>query len=473
MIPDTSVKWVLRYNLAINSNDSAITGIRNALRAAKFRWQEIDVAWSQVEVNGSNVTITLTEPLLKGLEWTVSYTAGTFTDEAGNNAAALNVDSYTFWSQGTQKPVIRVDRKSYDARTANWHRPRNATNNSSSFEYAEETTGEWRIAAFNEIAYRIETETPGATINYAVTTRTNSITAAGGGGTFNSVIIPESTGNLGASDTNGIGGTIWTGTITGGAGYTDTTWQATPAAATNNDDRRTFWVRPNLLRKFGISGGYGDRSAQIVNGDQRRSSGSLAVLHSYNADATPAALSGMTLGSTATGSYTGSFTYDRLEAGKNYVVATATRATQAPSVRGYEGVFRTLVVLNGQRGNRSYTGTQSGGGANSGINKILVGGSNIKAGTPSIPGFPLLEGAETGDARFVKMMYNVDHHDNNHTATNGGVRFYWVSTEIVSEFYMVYFGNGGNTQRTGDVNNYLMVRYGDLSYAFRLDRFPD
>jgi len=67
-------------------------------------------------------------------------------------------------------------------------------------------------------------------------------------------------------------------------------------------------------------------------------------------------------------------------------------------------------------------------------------------------------------------MYNVDNHDN---GTNTGKRFYWVSTEIVSEFYFVYFGNGGNTQRTGDVNNYLMVRYGDLTYGYRVDRFPD
>ena len=68
------------------------------------------------------------------------------------------------------------------------------------------------------------------------------------------------------------------------------------------------------------------------------------------------------------------------------------------------------------------------------------------------------------------MMHNIDNANNN---TNTGKRFYWVSTEIVCEFYMVYFGNGGDIQRTGDVNNFLMVNYGDLSYAYRLDRFPD
>jgi hypothetical protein len=238
-----------------------------------------------------------------------------------------------------------------------------------------------------------------------------------------------------------------------------------------------------------LSGDYNtQRSGHIVNGDQRRSSGSLSVLHSYNADATKTDLDDLSLTGTAAGSYTGTVSFSALEAGKSYVAAatqitnggiTYTTDTPANRRRGYEGIFRTLVVLNGQKGNRSYDDDASGGGVNSGINKILVGGSNVKAGTPSIPGFPLLEGAYTGDARFVKMMYNVDHHDNNNTntgnvnVTNGGVRFYWVSTEIVCEFYFTYFGNGGSTQRTGDVNDYLMVRYGDLSYAFRLDRRPD
>jgi hypothetical protein len=472
MVPDTSTKWVLKYSNGINDSNDTITGIRNALKAAKFRWQEIEVGWDNVTIgtpapNGQTVvSIRLSEPLLQGLQWDLSYLAGTFTDEAGNPAAVQAPDNYTFWSQGVRKPVIRVDRKSYDARTSAWHAPRTDANNSTSFTYSE-PTGDWGIDAFNTINYRIESETPDATINYTVTGRSNSIggTAAG---TFNAVIIHNTTSPLAASNDNGIGGTIWSGNIpaTSPGNYTTTNWE-TPEPGTGN--RNSFWVRPNLLRKFGRSGDYAVRSAQLVNGDQRRSSGSLSVLHSYNADSTLTTLSGLglTTGTPNQNWYTGAITFDPLEAGKSYVVATAQRGTGSPSAKGYEGVFRTLVVLNGQRGNRSFTG---GNSTNAGINKILVGGSNVKSGTPSIPGFPLLDGAENGDARFVKMMYNVDNHAN---GTNTGVRFYWVSTEIVCEFYLVYFGNGGDIQRTGDVNNYLMVRYGDLSYAYRLDRFPD
>jgi hypothetical protein len=480
MVPDTSTKWVLRYGLNINDNNDAITGIRNALQAAKFRWQEIDVGWGNVTISApaadgaTIVSIRLNEPLLQGLEWDLSYPAGTFTDIAGNNAPALAVNSYTFWSEGVRKPVIRVDRKSYDARGANWHVPRTGTaNDSSSFTYAAPTIGEWAIGQFDNIAYRIESETPQATIYWGVTGTNNSTTGVGSGA-YNAVSVNGGTTTVNAdannANTNGIAGTIWNGTIAShGNGYTATDWDA---GAVN---RSAFWVKPNLLRKFGMSGTYNPRSVQIVNGDQRRSSGSLSVLHSYNADATSAILSGLGLAAAPANQnwYTGTVGFGQYEAGKRYVVATAQRgATGTPSARGYEGVFRTLVVLNGQKGNRAYTGTTGTAIQNNaqGINKILIGGSNVKSGTPSIPGFPLQDGAQTGDARFVKMMHNIDNANN---GTNTGKRFYWVSTEIVCEFYMVYFGNGGDVQRTGDVNNFLMVSYGDLSYAFKLDRFPD
>ena len=481
MVPDTSTKWVLRYNLPINSTDAAITGIRNALRAAKFRQQEIDVGWDNVTIgapaaNGATtVSIRVNEPLLQGLEWDLSYASGTFNDQAGNPAEALPVNSYYFWSEGVRKPVIRVDRKSYDARNSNHHAPRTGANDSSSFTYAAPASGEWAIGAFENIAYRIETETRGATITYGVTGRNNS-TTGNGSAPYNAVTVNAGTTTVtadnGTTNNNGIAGTIWNGPVANAVIATN--WDSESA------NRNTFWVLPNLLRKFGRSGNYTDRSAQIVNGDQRRSSGWLSVLHSYNADATSAILDATINASNFPGAYgtnaaspvNGTVNFGALEAGKSYIVATADRSTYT-SGRGYEGVFRTLLVLNGQKGNRAYTnGTGTGAIQTNaaGINKILVGGSNIKAGTPSIPGFPLLDGAENGDARFVKMMFNVDNDTN---TTNTGKRFYWVSTEIVCEFYMAYFGNGGNTQRTGDVNNYVMVNYGDLTYAFKLDRFPD
>ena len=496
MVPDTSTKWVLAYSNGIHDTTSAIANIRKTLVRAKFRWQEIEVGWENVKIDGTvggtgtTVTITLNEPLLKGLQWDLSYPAGTFTDLAGNPAGVKTEGSYTFWSEGVQKPVIRVDRKSYDARTSNWWVPRDNNNDARNYTYTEPTNGSgWGINDFNRVNFRIESETPGVTIKYGITGRRNSIGNTDAGA-FNSVTVNAATTNQaagtgGAADHTGIAGNIWSGSIpaTSSGAYALTTWNVLYTDGRNTRDN--FWVRPNLLRKFGGSGNYDTaRNIQNVNGDQRRSAGYLSVIHSYNRDATLATdgimtgLSVLTLDKTGpnlgyAADYvefpaTGTYTYS-LEAGKSYVVATATRGT-AESARGYEGVFRTLVILNNQRGDRGRQGA-NGQHANS-IGKVLAEGSNNKAGTPSIAGFPLQDGAELGDSRFAKMMYNVDEH-NSGTNKTTGKRFLWVSTEIVCEFYFIYFGNGGNQMRTGDVNNYLMVRYGDLTFGNQVDRFPE
>jgi len=167
-------------------------------------------------------------------------------------------------------------------------------------------------------------------------------------------------------------------------------------------------------------------------------------------------------------------TFGALEAGKSYVAAEAritNGGTAYTSNKGYEGVFRTLIILNNLRGiYNNYTGT-NGSNANAGArNRVVVEGSNIKSGMPSIAGFPVQDGAETGDSRFVKMMYNVRlGTPSANNSDNLNDRYYWVSTEIVSEWYFRYYGNGGGTQRTGDVNNYLTVSYGDLTYGNNVD----
>jgi hypothetical protein len=496
MIPDTATKWVLAYQYSIhnaagsqetptrtangygkaNVDANVVPNIREVLVKTKFRQQEIDVAWSNVVVSGSTVTITLSEPLLKGLQWELSYPEGTFTDQAGNRAAAIGTNAYTFWSEGVQKPVIRVNRKSYDARTYDtnpgWHTPRPSNqDHSGSYTYAAPAanTG-WGITDFNTVDYRIESETPGASISYGVTELSNSTTTGTGNGAFNAVSV---TGN-------------WTGNVPNVTAvanqYTQDAWdRATP------DQPRSFWVRPNLIRRDGYSG-QGDawnataRCRYYVNGDIRYSAGTLRMFRSYNRDATSQTANGFTgldvltlSGTQAGGWYKGTVTFGEYEAGKRYVVATAgitNGGTAYTSNRGYEGVFRTLIVLNGQTG----SGRNNANGEQSSRGKILVEGSNIKAGMPSVAGFPVQDGSDSGDSRFAKMMFNVDSaNPNGNISANETTnqRFYWVSTEIVCEWYFVYFGNGGRYMRTGDVNNYMMVSYGDLTYGYRVHRFPD
>jgi len=473
MIPDTSTKWVLAYRYGIHNTNSTsgsnaqyadtdgtlqepsiavVNNIRAALKAAKFRWQEIDVSAADVVVSTSTVTITLTEPLLKGLKWELSYPEGTFIDKAGNPADEIEANEYIFWSPGVRKPVIRVDRRSFDARTANWQRPRqSANNNTTDFVYAVPTDASgWGIGSFNNIAYRIESETPGATISYGITPRSSSTDANSGNNPtepFNAVTA------------------AWTGTVGGfttGTGYTTTTWDY---ATTGN--RNAYWVRPNLIRRLGTSSGNDAsvRSIYWVNGNERRSAGDLKMLRSYNADATPSKLNNwntFTSGTAGQGWYKSSVSFAGMEAGKRYVVARAsiTTNTAHTSTNGYEGVFRTLIALCNLSGTGRLGNTNQHAASR---NRVLVEGSNIQSGMPSIAGFPVRDGAETGDSRFVKMMHNSD----------GEVNFYWVSTEIVSEWYFQYFGNGGNKMRTGDINSYMSVSYGDLTFGNRVDRFPD
>jgi hypothetical protein len=502
MIPDTATKWVLAYQYSIHNaagsqetpertangygkasvDTTVVPDIRDVLVKTKFRWQEIDVALGTVTINGSTVTIILNEPLLKGLEWELSYPAGTFTDLAGNFAAAQAENNYIFWSAGVQKPVIRVNRKSYDARTSNWHVPRGNDDDTSSYTYAAPAaeTG-WGITDFDTIDYRIESETPGAGINYAVSDLRNS--------TYPTVTNPTTAQNV-AFNAVSVTGTNWTGAVPNvyavANQYTAVNWDRN-----NLQQARSFWVRPNLIRRDGYSG-QGDadtatvRCRYYVNGELRYSAGTLSMFRSYNRDATLTTSNGvpglntltLTSGTTNAGWFKGTVAFGtlldgNLEAGKRYIVAEATRTGQTASLNGYEGVFRTLIVLNGQTGG-GRTNTTNGVGLSRG--KILVEGSNIKAGLPSVAGFPVQDGSDTGDNRFAKMMYNVDS-----TTPNGNInandannrRFYWVSTEIVCEWYFVYFGNGGRYMRTGDVNNYMMVGYGDLTYGYSIHRFPD
>jgi len=388
---------------------------------------------------GNTVRIILNEPLLKGLQWELSFPVGTFTDEAGNKAPAQAEGTYVFWSPGAQKPVIRVDRRSYDARTSAWHVPTTG-NNASGYTHANPAAGSgWSLSDFVTVKYRIESETPYATIYYGFSKPDNS-TEEDTGSAFDAITA------------------AWTGDVANvgnpaPTGYTQVAWDAISSQARVNQ-----WVRPNLINR----GGNGTGTAQnsyTVNGVTRVSAGNLRLLRSYNRDATVAILEKLVEATPITGQastnsyYKSSFGFDPLEAGKRYVAAVARKnhgvGNDYYSARGYEGVFRTLIMLQGQ---------SPGNNQNTARDRIVVEGSNIKNGMPSVAGFPVQDAAESGDSRFVKMMYN-----------NGGTsNFTWVSTEIVCEWYFLYFGGGASHVQSGEVNNYMMVGYGDLTFVRNL-----
>ncbi len=440
MVPDTATKWVLDYQYEINDDDEAVNNIRAALTAAKFRWQEIDAG--SADITGNKVTITLNEPLLKGLDWEVYYPQGAFTDMAGNPAAVQGniaadpknwTTDYHFQSSGVQAPVIRVNRRSFDARNSDW-----ASNTNRTYQVPPDTANwetntigvtddnGWGIEDFNTVHYRVESETPGADISAKV--------------------------YQGAANNQGAVTAAWTGNVsannTGNTILADGAWTLNQ----NNQGTRGQWVMPNLVRRSTGNNATG-YTVDAKNGTETRTfKGTLRLFKSYNRDLLTTEIDNAGTGGADhfnDGYGQGYISFDALEASKSYVIGTAT-ANRDPnggpvSRQGYEGVFRTVIALNFDNPANEY-------------NFMLVEGSNIKNGMPSIAGFPVRDAEEKGDNRFVKAFYR-----------DGNSR-YWVSTEIVCEWYFLYWNTGGHLYANGEVNNYLVVGYGDLTYAYNLTR---
>jgi len=452
LVPDTATKWVLDFKLRINdTGNSQITAISNALKAVKFRWQEIDVGNLGVSTSENIVTITLNEPLLKGLHWELSYPKGVFTDIAGNDAPA--VTSHEFWTTDAQVPVIRVNRRSYDARPVNASGSTPGSLMTSAGAYPASPAANtgwnagttvtdingWGFSDFNTIHYCIESETPNAVIYYGSyngdtanrITNKSSVTAAFSGSVHD------------ANASNHVADSAWNNRTA-----TDGTW------ILNNLIRRgnsTYNVKENgvsVTRTAGTTGGtyYGFRS--------------------YNKDATIANLKGVSLSYFANSNKQGALTFGELEAGKGYVVATARRTSDntaggtligAVSDIGYEGVFRTVIAIY-NTGDFAQFGT---------TRAVLVEGTNIKNGIPSIAGFPVKDAEETGDNRYVKMFYR---------NSTDNAQLTWISTEIVCEWYFLKYGgrvNGSTHMNVGEVSNNLTVGYGDLTYGHNLTSYND
>jgi large repetitive protein len=153
-VPDTSTKYVLRYDLDPSATSGEVSAIRTALVKAGFRKQTIDVTSSSVSIAGNVVTVTFPAHLVKGRLWSVTIPSGGFRDRAGNKTAAQS--SHLFWSNGVETPVIRVRRYSYGDIPANVVVPGTTS------------------APTGTTDARIDCETPGAAILYGTLALTSS-----------------------------------------------------------------------------------------------------------------------------------------------------------------------------------------------------------------------------------------------------------------------------------------------------------
>ncbi|MDR3020971.1 MAG: hypothetical protein LBU66_08765 [Treponema sp.] len=179
-IPDTDTKYVLNYTGSLQ--DATLKGLLE--NQAGYLHQRIEVVSQQVTGGGTSTIrinlpslpngVRLTEDgqwtLADGRQWTIAIDDNAFRDDAGNMFAAWNNGGNSFWSENTAPPVIRVERVSNNRATEN-----------SNLAPAVQTN----------VRYRIDCETPGATIYY------------GEHNGFNSTVSTNTSGAYGGITTDG------------------------------------------------------------------------------------------------------------------------------------------------------------------------------------------------------------------------------------------------------------------------------
>lgn len=124
--PDTDAKYVLKYEIdhgayasAADISDSTQKAVYNYFKDKDYNVTKIDVNSSLIteEADTSSgsysfVTIKLPSKLKKGIIYKVTFTAGTFVDQAGNACAAVTGTDVSFETGPTATPVIRINKLS-------------------------------------------------------------------------------------------------------------------------------------------------------------------------------------------------------------------------------------------------------------------------------------------------------------------------------------------------------------------------
>jgi hypothetical protein len=168
--PDTSTKYVLNFTHNLSGGDVE-TYLKPVFEKAQWEWQTISSTSVNVAVYasmtdakandnaltngtmGQVVRIKVPNALSPGQIWELVINENSFRDAAGNGNHALD-GSYWFWSPGTSKPWVRVNRKSYNDPQYN------------STETDPRTTVREQARPATDVYVRIDSMTPGASITY-------------------------------------------------------------------------------------------------------------------------------------------------------------------------------------------------------------------------------------------------------------------------------------------------------------------
>jgi len=418
-VPDESTKYVLAYELGLYSGTAelsdgkiyggeqtpstftaSVSDIRKALESVDYHRHKVDVAGSNVTVNGTTVTIKFDEAIEDGREWELIIPSTAFRDNAENFYDGMNLnedtDKYSLWSNNIATPVVRVDRY-----THGWgaNEPVAAANNTVRAYEVPAAGSKWKIVSANNGKYkttcaentaariapsgfarsRIDCETPGVQIKY------------------------KTVGNRSAA-------------------YN---------ANTTTDDSRNTSVYKNYRSSLG------DASTTELDFTKTENKKTGGTDYSQGNDI-----------------IIGDSTYT--SARKDYIACYAVKTDSTPAFNesevGREGIFRTVVYVKTTQD--KYTdGNKKQHNNNFAIN---IEGGTAPGGQPNLDGFPLRDATNekdpNGDGRFSKNCYNIDY------SSAIGKEFVFVSYEIISTDWAVLVCRGNHSQ------DYPLCSYGNVAY---------
>ncbi len=163
---DTNTKYVLQFDLDPHAVDGTVGQLRSALESIGYHQTVIDVTSSAVSLSDDNKTLNITVPsslFVDGREYEVLLDSGILRDAAGNLFNGIEAGDFTFWTNKTAAPVIRVDRYSHGwgAKEVNADGSINAALENE--DITTRPTGYVRV--------RIDSETNDASIKYGIETR--------------------------------------------------------------------------------------------------------------------------------------------------------------------------------------------------------------------------------------------------------------------------------------------------------------
>ncbi|MDR0320306.1 MAG: hypothetical protein LBI28_02270 [Treponema sp.] len=489
--PNTTTKMVLNFNTGLIEGRTAtetqnIANLRTVFNAAKWKWQEIHVPSVTLNANRTTVTVPITD-LQKGRIWEVLVEDGAFTDDAGNSfVGGVAAGDFRFWSGGTENPVVRVEKISYDGN--------NGIQENVDRGFVS-TAGVQSIPPIDTMV-RIDCETPGATIyydtvrtriNFAGTTPLNPFT---------------STVNVRA-DFFGTGEGLNLSTLAN-TGYQNNDIGNDDVGVTANRDNESFFSRllvPNNRQSastqapahtlsngvfsmnvlttlgqnlggnnFGGTGRGRQWGSSAINGQN----GSIYIGDAWDTTSNTAA------NNTATTLFTGRRDYIVAVARKNEVTTTGSYArgpqltvSVAPeSTNGYagmEGVYKTTLIYRQPRFQTAGTN----------VARLLVQGFDLPV-IPVVAGFPLRDADinSPNDSAinnyFSKTAYRLNGTTADLAYDNANNCYIWITWEIVTDWYQkgkLIRGTGAGNYlfNTNDQwnQNSVAAPYGGIIYRYQ------